>query len=322
MNTFEHLQSPFQRGGQHVPEELLIDLGHLASLESNAIPGYLARLADREAYPETYERYMGAIVEEALVFDALWTERNIDAMTGLFNKSSWERQLTSLVADAEKDDQNLCEMGDLAVFVIDLDQFKRLNDKLGHAIGDEAIERVGRRIHASLRSGRGKKGDTAGHQAEGSKQPQVDQTASHWGGDEFAVTAYFQPAGEDPHPKGRRKGRMNSKTRAEVIATRLEAEITDVATEMRTELLADPQYADIVAQMDTLFGVTIGRAVRKRGRAGKPGQTAKQFFKAADKDLENRKVEKKNALDKRRDPELARKLQEAMALLREHGEIR
>lgn len=321
--NLEELRSPFQYvEGTHVPEELAIDLGHLASHEVDAIPEYLKRLRDRDEHPETYERYMGAIQESAIVYDALWTEQNIDTMTGLFNKASWERQLAHRVQMAVEDEKGACELGDLAVFVLDLDRFKLLNDTLGHAVGDVAITRVGEYLHNNLRKTGNKQGDTTGHQAKRSSKPATDHDGSHWGGDEYAVTAYFQPAGEDKQSKGRRKGRMESKERAEAIASRLEAGIKDVEMQIRAELLADPLYADRVAEMESLFGVTIGWAVRKRGKQGKLGQTAREFFEAADGDLERRKKEKKAALDETLDPETAAEIAAAEALLRKYGKIR
>ncbi len=54
----------------------------------------------------------------------------------------------------------------VAVFVIDLDHFKRMNDSLGHRAGDEVIVGIAERMQQSLR-----RSDTLGR----------------LGGDEFVV---------------------------------------------------------------------------------------------------------------------------------------
>ena len=54
----------------------------------------------------------------------------------------------------------------LAVFLIDLDGFKQINDRFGHAAGDEVLREVARRLTASVRKG---------------------DTLARWGGDEFVL---------------------------------------------------------------------------------------------------------------------------------------
>lgn len=63
-----------------------------------------------------------------------------DAVTGLPNRQWLNRDLATLFATAVRDRQPL------AVYLIDLDHFKKLNDSHGHVAGDEALKAVGHQL--------------------------------------------------------------------------------------------------------------------------------------------------------------------------------
>jgi diguanylate cyclase (GGDEF)-like protein/PAS domain S-box-containing protein len=60
---------------------------------------------------------------------------NHDAMTGLVNRAAYEQALTGLVDALQEGEQH-------AVVMIDLDQFKIVNDTGGHAAGDELLKQL------------------------------------------------------------------------------------------------------------------------------------------------------------------------------------
>jgi diguanylate cyclase (GGDEF)-like protein/PAS domain S-box-containing protein len=68
-----------------------------------------------------------------------------DSLTGLFNRRRFEEELTRELASAERYETKV------AVMAIDLDDFKYINDSLGHSIGDELITRVGQAVRDRLR---------------------------------------------------------------------------------------------------------------------------------------------------------------------------
>ncbi|MEO8386514.1 MAG: EAL domain-containing protein [Betaproteobacteria bacterium] len=68
-----------------------------------------------------------------------------DSLTGLPNRASLSDLLQHAV---NKSDRNESE---LAVFFIDLDNFKSINDTLGHPTGDQLLREMARRIRASIR---------------------------------------------------------------------------------------------------------------------------------------------------------------------------
>jgi diguanylate cyclase (GGDEF)-like protein/PAS domain S-box-containing protein len=69
-----------------------------------------------------------------------------DALTGLPNRVAFMEQLELALAAARAHD------GGLALLFIDLDEFKRVNDSLGHLAGDELLQQVGARITGALRA--------------------------------------------------------------------------------------------------------------------------------------------------------------------------
>lgn len=68
-----------------------------------------------------------------------------DDLTGLPNRR-WLREQLSLVLPAARRNNEL-----VAVLLLDLDQFKRVNDTLGHSVGDRLLQRVALRIQRCLR---------------------------------------------------------------------------------------------------------------------------------------------------------------------------
>ena len=70
-----------------------------------------------------------------------------DTLTGLPNREQSRSRLESAL-QAARDNQRT-----LAVLYLDLDNFKRVNDTLGHAVGDELLCLVAKRLRGSLRDG-------------------------------------------------------------------------------------------------------------------------------------------------------------------------
>jgi len=88
-----------------------------------------------------------------------------DALTDLPNRALFHERLTKEMAGADG------RPGCVGVLFIDLDDFKVVNDTLGHAVGDQLIVAVGSRMAGVLRTG---------------------DLAARLGGDEFAVLAVMR----------------------------------------------------------------------------------------------------------------------------------
>jgi len=96
-----------------------------------------------------------------------------DQLTGFPNRTLMLDRLRQSIAHAERSDRVV------AVLLLDLDDFKNINDALGHAFGDELLRHVGQRLSTCLRGG-----DTFGR----------------LGGDEFAVLLEDMAQMEDVLP--------------------------------------------------------------------------------------------------------------------------
>ncbi len=83
-----------------------------------------------------------------------------DALTGLPNRMSFMERLGRQIDRARAANRTM------ALLFVDLDHFKRVNDSLGHLIGDQLLQTVAARISASLR---------------------VGDVVARFGGDEFIV---------------------------------------------------------------------------------------------------------------------------------------
>ncbi len=93
-----------------------------------------------------------------------------DALTGLPNRVMFRDEFRRARARAERDGTAL------AVMLVDLDHFKEINDTHGHAVGDEVLVEVARRLATAVRTG---------------------DFVARLGGDEFAVLAGWPGGGSE-----------------------------------------------------------------------------------------------------------------------------
>ena len=78
--------------------------------------------------------------------DELSHRANFDPLMNLGNRDYFNAKALSLLKHAKSKQQSL------AVFFMDLDDFKPVNDQLGHDIGDQVLKIVARRLKMTLRA--------------------------------------------------------------------------------------------------------------------------------------------------------------------------
>lgn len=108
-----------------------IDQFSAEDMERCALVGYLAAAAWRSAqlYGELEQRVV------------------TDKLTGLLNKRWWDELAPREAAQA------LRSGSELALLLVDLDHFKRVNDTCGHAVGDVTLRNAARVLAGAVRSG-------------------------------------------------------------------------------------------------------------------------------------------------------------------------
>ncbi|WP_246116226.1 PAS-domain containing protein [Denitromonas halophila] len=85
------------------------------------------------------------VTEHKRAMEAVARLAHQDALTGLDNRYTLESRLDQSVADARRNGKKL------ALLFIDMDNFKAINDSLGHAVGDEFLIAVARRLRENAR---------------------------------------------------------------------------------------------------------------------------------------------------------------------------
>lgn len=105
------------------------------------------------------------LIERRRELSAVTQQAETDALTGLWNRRSYDARLVEAVRRAS-------DAQPLALIFIDLDNFKAVNDRDGHAQGDAYLRHIGQILQGATRAG--------------------TDSACRIGGDEFAILV---PAG-------------------------------------------------------------------------------------------------------------------------------
>jgi diguanylate cyclase (GGDEF)-like protein len=139
---------------------LALRLAHQLSNEVLRPVGILRDSANRLARGEIEHRVVVGRADElgelAASFNAmadaiagsqriLTEEANTDSLSGLANRTAFYTKLRSMLAEP------ISYRGSQALLFIDLDDFKDVNDNLGHAAGDELLRVVADRLRAAVR---------------------------------------------------------------------------------------------------------------------------------------------------------------------------
>ncbi len=85
-----------------------------------------------------------------------------DTLTGVYNREFFQKELTKKTKSANRYDQSF------ALAMVDVDNFKNVNDTYGHQVGDEVLKKLADSINKNIRE---------------------DDVFARWGGEEFVIIA-------------------------------------------------------------------------------------------------------------------------------------
>ena len=120
----------------------------------------LNTVRNKDGSVQRYVKMSSDITEKKRLDDLIWRQANYDSVTNLPNRRLFLDRLAQEIKKCSRTNESL------ALFFIDLDRFKEVNDEFGHAVGDQLLVEVSRRINGCVRS---------------------SDTVARLGGDEFTV---------------------------------------------------------------------------------------------------------------------------------------
>ena len=150
-------------GGEAAMAAPMVARGDFLGTLTVTVTSDAARLRPRR---ELLDRMSGVVAQAATALqtarlvDTVTHQARHDGLTGLANRTAFAERMEHALAVAGESGEPV------GLFFVDLDDFKSVNDELGHHAGDELLCRVAERLLGTIRSG---------------------DTVARLGGDEFAI---------------------------------------------------------------------------------------------------------------------------------------
>ncbi len=164
MDSIEHAKSAFSNAYQEIAKKSISSYQHtnkrfekLAQLHEETLSCYAEKMIDIPKITEKFNDIQAHILDEvkkaneiitklSTQIEVLEKDSNLDLLTKVFNRQALSKYLT-----------NICEQKneyyDLHVLMLDIDDFKVINDKYGHVVGDKILIFIANILKKTLRDG-------------------------------------------------------------------------------------------------------------------------------------------------------------------------
>jgi len=206
-------------------------IGSLSAVTRAKPPAFPPEAADML---EALAQRAGPALRNAQRFVEATELAELDSLTGLANRRVFHELLQREVARSRRYGRRL------ALIVLDLDDFKRINDRLGHLAGDAVLADVAARIRGCVRS---------------------TDIGCRVGGDEFAVILPESTRGDADHLAARIERAVSSEPIAKAGTLKISAGVA--------ELSPDDTSTDLFERADEdLYRTKAAAKQRGRGHAG------------------------------------------------------
>jgi diguanylate cyclase (GGDEF)-like protein/PAS domain S-box-containing protein len=158
------------RNGEVIPTEVVSSYLHDADGVAHTILGITRNVSERKAAElalREKNRQLQARIEEVDRLQVALQELAVrDSLTGLYNRRYLDETLDREVSRARR------EGNPLSLVMLDIDNFKRINDTYGHQVGDEALRMLATTLLADIRA---------------------EDVACRYGGEEFLILLPSMP---------------------------------------------------------------------------------------------------------------------------------
>lgn len=148
-------------------QDLQGDLGTETGISGrlkNMVGGIVQKTLDLKAKGDTLDARLKESMTQVETLksnlDKVTLESQTDFLTGVSNRQAFDTTLSALIQDAEEN------KGDVCLILIDIDHFKKFNDKYGHQMGDQVLKLVANALTNSVKG---------------------QDVVARYGGEEFAV---------------------------------------------------------------------------------------------------------------------------------------
>lgn len=117
---------------------------YCASIEKH-MKNYIVPIADHDGGIAGYKGVIHDITQEKIKLDSLKIEAQTDYLTGILNRTTFDKELEHLLIEYTRFSKDVC------VMMLDVDYFKKVNDTFGHFIGDYVLKKLAHLIKAQVR---------------------------------------------------------------------------------------------------------------------------------------------------------------------------